>query len=301
VEPRNSEPALAGIYLRLVLTTAAWGATFIAGRYLAQTMPHFTAASLRFLFALAGLLAFRVARGERYSAPLSHTHRVAIFALGATGIFAYNAGFFASLSLIPASRVSLMVAFSPILTLVAVQCIERAAWSVRLTSGVVLSFAGVLMVVSRGHLASLAEGAIGAGELYFLGAVLAWVSYTLIIRYFLQGVPALVTTTGAVAWGVFLLLIPAAFEWLRQAPPWPTPAQWGALAFLGLVGTSLAFVWYNRAVSVLGAARTTQFTNLVPVFGVGLSIALLGERPSVPAAMGGLMVIAGVMLAKHRR
>ena len=54
-----------GILLRLVLTTLFWGGTFIAGRFLAQTMPHFVAATLRFCFALVGLLVYAWGSGRR--------------------------------------------------------------------------------------------------------------------------------------------------------------------------------------------------------------------------------------------
>lgn len=294
-------PALGGIYARLVLTTAFWGGTFIAGRFLAQGMPHFTAATLRFLFALLGLLVFQRFSGAVARQALTRRQHLAIFALGATGIFAYNAGFFASLGRIPASRVSLMVAASPILTLIAVQLIERGRWSAQLVAGVALSFVGVLLIVSHGEPASLLHGALGLGELYFFGAVVAWVAYTLVIRYFLQGVPALTMTLGAAAWGVLLLGLPALGELAAGAVRWPSLAQWGALAYLGLCGTTLAFVWYNRAVGVIGAARATQFTNLVPVFGVLLSVLLLGESLALSGVLGGAMVIAGVLLANRPR
>lgn len=296
----SSITPLGGIYLRLVLTTAFWGGTFIAGRYLAQGMPHFSAATLRFLFALLGLVIFQRFSGSATSAPLTRRQHLAIFALGATGIFAYNAGFFASLGRIPASRVALMVAASPILTLVAVQLIERGRWSFQLVGGVALSFVGVLLIVSHGDLPSLLHGALGLGELYFFGAVVAWVAYTLVIRYFLRGVPALTMTLGAAAWGVLLLGVPALWELANGELAWPSAGQWAALAYLGLCGTTLSFVWYNRAVGVIGAARATQFTNLVPVFGVLLSVLLLGETLPLSGMLGGLMVIAGVLVANRR-
>lgn len=297
--PAPQHPQHSGLYFRLVLSTALWGGTFIAGRFLAQQMPHFTAATIRFLFAIAGLLVFM--RATRTPWPqLNGRQHLSLFLLGATGIFAYNAGFFASLGRIPASRVSLMVAASPILTLVAVQVIERARWSPYLVGGVMLSFVGVLLVISHGSFTSLAHGAVGLGELYFFGAVCAWVIYTLVIRYRLQGVPALPMTLYAATWGALLLALPAAFEIAAGAVHWPTAGEWGAMAYLGLFGTTLAFVWYNNAVGIIGAARATQFTNLVPVFGVLLSVFLLGERLVLASVLGGLMVIAGVMLANRR-
>ncbi len=291
---------LRGVYARLILATLLWGGTFIAGRFLAQGMPHFTAASLRFVFALLGLLVFMRATATPWPT-LSRAQHGWIFVLGATGIFAYNAGFFASLGLIGASRAALIVAASPLMTFVLVQFIEGARWSPWRLAGVLLSFIGCVMVVSHGHPAQLLHGAVGLGELYLFGAVCAWVVYTLVIRYRLQGVPALPMTLLSAAWGGLLLGLCALGEIFSQAPRWPDLGQWAAMAYLGLFGTTLAFVWYNHAVSRIGAARATQFTNLVPVFGVLLSVLLLGEALPWASVLGGLMVVAGVMLAGRQK
>lgn len=215
----------------MVLTTLFWGGTFIAGRFLAQSMPHFVAACLRFCFALVGLGAYVVFSGRRLQWP-DRTQWWAMLGLGATGIFAYNAGFFAGLGKIQASRAALIVAASPVLTLCAVNWIQRARWVPKQVLGVLLSFAGALVVVSHGHLLSLIEGAAGMGELFIFGAVLAWVVYTLLLRYQSRGLDALSMTFFSILCGTLMLAVPAAVEW--QAAGWqmPSPAEWLAIAIL---------------------------------------------------------------------
>ena len=141
----------------------------------------------------------------------------------------------------------------------------------------------------------LFEVGVGLGELYFFGAVLAWVSYTLIVRYWLRGIDPVMSTTGAVCWGLLMLGVLAGFEVLHGAATCPNPKQWGAIAFFGLAGTTLAFVWYNNPIGMIGATRATQFTNLVPVFGVLFSVLLLGEPVQVADLLGGVTVMLGVM------
>ncbi len=289
-----TEASPRGIYLRLVLTTFFWGGTFIAGRHLAQTLPHFVAASLRFLFALSGMLVFARLGGQTIRWPDRRQWRV-VGLLGLSGIFAYNAGFFAGLEHVQASRAALIVAASPVMTLCAVKLIQGNAWPLRVLSGVALSFCGAVMVVSRGEPASLLHGALGIGEVFIFGAVVAWVAYTLAMRYLAKGLDALSLTVSVTLCGTLMLLIPAAFE-IRQGG-WPAIdwQAWLALAYMGILGTSLSFVWYSQAVVAIGAARATQFTNLVPVFGVLLSVLLLGESLPWASLAGGLMVVAGVL------
>ena len=76
---------------------------------------------------------------------------------------------------------------------------------------------------------------------------------------------------------------------------------WASIFFLGAGGTALAFVWYAQGLQVLGAARTSVFNNLVPVFGVTFSAVLLGE-PILPSMIiGGVVALAGVSLTNWNR
>ena len=97
------------VYLKLVVTTAFWGGAFIAGRHLAQHMPHFLAATGRFVSALVPLFVFAYTVGGGLQA-LDRRNLVATMLLGATGVFAYNTFFLAGLAYIPASRAALIVA-----------------------------------------------------------------------------------------------------------------------------------------------------------------------------------------------
>jgi drug/metabolite transporter (DMT)-like permease len=64
-------------------------------------------------------------------------------------------------------------------------------------------------------------------------------------------------------------------------------------------GTAIAFVWYYISIKKLGTAITSIFTNLVPVFGVLISVLLLGEPLLASMLVGGAVAIAGVMMVSR--
>lgn len=289
--------APAAIYLKLVFATAFWGGAFIAGRHLAQHMPHFVAATARFAVALVPLLAFAIGRGD--FPRLDRGQLVVTALLGATGVFAYNAFFFAGLAELPASRAALIVALSPVLTMAAMRVLGGERWRPSRAAGVALSLAGVTVVITRGDPASALRGEVGLGELWMLLAVVAWVAYTMLGRHALRGLSATAATAWSTLWGAAMLAVPAAAELARGGAGWPDAASWAAIAYLGVCGTALAFVWYNEAVAAIGPGLATLFTNLVPVFAVLLSVLLLGERPAPATLAGGATVVLGVFLA-HR-
>ena len=89
---------------------------------------------------------------------------------------------------------------------------------------------------------------------------------------------------------MLLLFIPT--EPFPQQVPWNV---WLALAYLGVIGTVVAFVWYYDGIRTIGATQTSIFTNLIPVFAVILSVVILKEKVSWYTWIGGLMVVGGVL------
>lgn len=292
-------PNMLGLYLRLTCVPAIWGGTFIAGRIVSAHLPPATAAFIRFVFAtLALLTALHLTQGLRVIAQVTRRQLLGTMALGATGILAYNLLFFSALEVLPAGRTSLIVALNPVVTLLVAAAFLGDRLSATRWVGVGLALLGVWIVVTRGDLSQLAQS-IGKGELSMLGAVCAWAAYTLLGRRVLRGLSPLLATLLAAMWGTLFLALPA----LRDVPLLYagafTPSVWASLAFLGVLGTAVAFVWYYEGITRLGAARAVVFNNLVPIFGVLLGWLMLGEPLSVSLVAGGALGITGVFLVNR--
>ena len=287
----------AGIHVRLALTALFWGGAFIAGRLLALELPHFFAATGRYLVATAALFIFLWLREGNLPRPTARQW-FEIFLLGATGVFLYNAFFFAALAKLSASRAALIIATNPALTAVAAWLVFRQRFVWWQWVGVATAFAGVAIVVSHGDIA-LVSDAIGLGEVLMFGGAASWVVYTLVGRSMMQRKDALSPlATTAYASGVGLLLLAAAATFELPQVQWSRIGltelvAWG---YLGLLGTAVGFVWFYEGVKALGAARASVFTNLVPVFGVSLGVLLLGEPLLASMIVGGLVTLAGVSL-----
>lgn len=292
---------LLGIYLRLSCVPVIWGGTFIAGHIVSAHVPPATAASIRFIFAtLALLVALHLSQGLRALTQITLRQLLGTMALGATGILAYNLLFFSTLALMPAGRTSLIVALNPVVTLLVAAALMGERLSTTRWLGVGLALVGVWVVVTRGDLSQLAQS-VGRGELSMFGAVCAWAAYTLLGRRLLQGLSPLLATLWASIWGMLFLMVVAVPELPTLQAAWSTAEVWFSLAFLGLLGTALAFVWYYEGLRQLGAARTVVFNNLVPVFAVLISWLVLNEPLNLSLIIGGVMAIAGVFLVNRVR
>lgn len=285
------------IYALLVLTMAAWGGTFVAGRLAAAECPPLTAAFWRFVLAaaiLAPLLKQRQGRFWPSGLPLSGWLMLAL--LGATGMFGYNYFFIKGLSLAEAGRASVIVAVNPSLTYLGTVLFFGEKFTGRGLAGFALALSGAATAISHGRPWNLFWGQIGPGELLIFGCVLCWSGYSLIGKVVLGRLSPLMSTTWACLFGLLFLAPGAALESGPLAFLSFSPTVWLSLAFLGAAGTALGFTLYYQGIVTLGASRAAIFINLVPVFGILCGWLFLGERLDWSLAVGLVLVLAGIRL-----
>lgn len=283
------------IYLRLLLTALFWGGTFIAGRLIAQSVGPFSAAFLRFAIAVVFLLLL-TARKMGGLPRVSKAQGMALFFLGLSGVFAYNALFFKGLQLISAGRASLIIANNPVFIALFAALIfkERLSWLK--VAGVILSVSGAVIVISKGDLAQLLGGGVGWGELLIFGCVGSWVTYSLIGKAIMKDLSPLVAVSYSASIGLAALLIPALAEGMVEQIPQYTLLDWGCIAYLGVFGTVLGFVWYYEGIKALGPTKAGQFINFVPVCAILLAYFILGEPVTRSLLVGAGFVVSGVSL-----
>lgn len=283
----------ASLYIKLILVTLFWGGTFIAGRIASAALAPAVSAFGRFLVASLFLAAVLWSRGRGWPRP-SRRQWGLILAGGLTGIVLYNLFFFSGLRLIEANRASLIVALNPIVIMLSAGLLGMERLTGRRILGALIALTGVTVVLTRGDFSSI-RGSLGLGEVLIFGCVFSWSAYTLIGRKLVGSLSPLVVTTYSVLAGCAGLFFLAAPN-LGQAQGAPLPV-WLAIAFLGIFGTGLGFVWYYDGVKAIGAGRAGIFINLVPGWAVLLSALLLGEQIVPATLIGGVVIVAGVTLA----
>lgn len=135
------------IYAKQLGVALLWAGTFIAGKYAAPKLPHFTLAALRVWCAFTILAPVLWLPERRWPRPsprmLALTAVVAAF-----GLIAYNLFFFGALELIPAGCTTLVVALNPILTAVAMSCVFRERIAPLRWLGIAIALAGVSLTNS---------------------------------------------------------------------------------------------------------------------------------------------------------
>ncbi|MCU0070603.1 EamA family transporter [Pseudomonas koreensis] len=286
------------VYLNLALVTMIWGGTWVAGRFLAGSLSPAFAASLRFLLASVALLGFLRIAGIALVRPKVRQW-LQLAMLGFFGIFFYNLCFFYGLQYINASRASLIVALNPAVIGLASWLLfkERLSRLKVIGIGICISGAAVVIVSRNPHLLSGTPDA-WIGDLLILGCVLSWGIYSLFSRSLNQSIGPVQTVTFSILLGTLMLWVLALSrgEVDVAAVAALGTRQWLSLAYLGVLGSALAYIGYYDGICKIGATRAGVFIALNPLTAVLAGAVLLGEQLTMPMCLGGVLILTGIWL-----
>jgi drug/metabolite transporter (DMT)-like permease len=275
----------------LVFTLVVWSTTFAGLR---ASLQYFSPGHLVFLrwgTAAVVLVAYGIVTGMRAPALRDIP---AVMLAGALGFGVYQVALAYGQTGLTAGTGGLLINLAPAFTtvLAASLKLETATW--RLWAGLAVSMGGVaLLGVARGGFG----GSPGHAALVVLAAA-SFAGYVVVSRPLLRRYSPLEVTTYAIVAGSlpFLVWAPGALAVLPTVPA----AGFVTLLYMALLPAALAYVTWSRAISVLPPSVAARGLYLVPVAGLGVAWVWLGEVPSVLAVLGGLVVIAGVLVASSR-
>ena len=287
-------------YVLLLLTTLFWGGTAVAGKLVLQDVPPLTAGVLRYgITALLLLLLFRSQLPSPWS--LRTRDRWLLVWIGIFGTYLNHTFFFFALSYAPAAHGALIPSTtSPVWTLLlAARRGQERITGIQMV-GMVLCLVGVVLVVHPARLLTGEGLGVLLGDVLFIIGGMAWGVYSYLSAVAMRRLAPVTTLAFGMVVGTLFLIPTALIE-----RPWATlrlthASAWGALAVLVVACTLVAYLWWNVALSRVGAGRTAVFTNLVPLFGILLSWLLLGERLEPIQLVGGLLAVAGVVACQRQ-
>ncbi|PNG41461.1 multidrug transporter [Pseudomonas asplenii] len=286
------------VYLTLAVVTMIWGGTFVAGRFLADSLSPTFAASLRFLLASAALLGFLWLARIPLARPTPRQW-LELVLLGFFGIFFYNLCFFYGLQYINASRASLIVALNPAVIGLASWWLFKERLGRMKVAGIAICIVGAgLVIVSRNPQLLAATPDAWIGDLLILGCVMGWGVYSLFSRELNQTLGPVQTVTYSILIGTLMLWFLAA---VRGELSWGELnnlglPQWLSLIYLGVLGSALAYIGYYDGIRKIGATRSGVFIALNPLTAVILGALLLGEQLTPVMCMGGALILIGIYL-----
>jgi drug/metabolite transporter (DMT)-like permease len=283
-------------YLLAALAPLFWSSNFILGRALNQTIPPIALSFWRWALALLIVLPFGLPRVRSQWGQVRR-HWAVLSLLAVLGVTNFNTFVYLGLQTTTATNAVLLVSATPVLIVLLSFVLLRQRVSPRQAAGILLSLGGVAVIIARGDPGALGAMRPHAGDFWVLGAVASWALYSVCLRWRPSGLDSLAFLTVTMAIGLIPLLTLYGWELGQGLSFGVTAVSLGAIVYVALCPSVLAYILWNHAVAELGANRTGQLLHLMPAFGAVLAMALLGERMHGFHVAGIGLITAGIGLS----
>jgi drug/metabolite transporter (DMT)-like permease len=278
---------------------ALWAGNLVLGRALGPVFPPVSLAVGRWLVAFAALAPFVWRQAWRERALLAR-HWGLIAACGAFGIAGYNALGYLALQTVPAASVAFLNSTLPLMVPLAAVLLGAERITGRALAGIAISFVGVVWIVARGELASLAALRLDGGEPLVLLAVANYAVYSVLLRRKPAAIAPLVFLAATMAAGLAVLMPFWAVELVRGAHIPTDAASVAAVVYIGLFASLIAFILWGRCVATLGATVTGVSFHLVALFTALLAFAVLHEPVHGFHLVGIALILLGFVVTTCR-
>jgi drug/metabolite transporter (DMT)-like permease len=291
--PRRSTPQEWLVFLALAF---AWGSSYLFIKIGVETLTPFTLVAGRLAIGAAVLaIVLRLSRERLPGERRIYLHLLVIALLGIVIPFSLITW---GEQTIDSGLAAILNGTVPLFAIVlAAMVLVDEPITLNRLGGLLIGFAGVVLITSP----SFDQGLGGSlqGELALIAASVSYAAAGVYTRRTMRGVPPVTSAFLEVSFAFLItLLLAAAIE-----DPLATQVELStvvSVAWLGLIGSGLAFIAFFFLIGRWGATRTALVAYLLPVVGVVLGVLVRNEIVTWPVLAGMVLIIGGVALANTR-
>lgn len=214
------------------------------------------------------------------------------FLSGVLGFTIYMIAFNRASSSLTSATGSIIIATAPIITAILAFILFKERIKFLGWVAIVVDFVGII-VLTGGY----STFSSNSGILWMITAAVCISGYNLFQRDFVKKYSAIQSTAYSIFAGTLCLLVylPKASREIASV----SVSHLLILFFLGVFPSALAYLWWAKALMM--ADKTSDVTNfmfITPFLAALMGFCIMGEIPTIMTGIGGLMIIAGLMLFK---
>jgi len=286
-------------FLLLTLTALFWSGNWIIGRATVGEVPPIALAWWRWVLAVFFMLPLALPQ-IRACWPAIRRDWKKLVGFGILGTGYHNMFSYLGLQYTTATNGVMLNSAIPVFIMILGVLFfgQKLRWLQ--VTGVVISLAGVLAILSRGDVGVLAHLQLNIGDIILLASMVQWAYYTLALKWKPADIPALAflcvcATVGVIAMTPAYVIAGAMGQEIR----WSGSVV-AALLYVGIVPSFIGYIFWNRGVELAGAEVAGMFIHLMPVFGSVLAWLFLSERLHLFHLVGIALILAGIFVAARK-
>ncbi|QOR39897.1 DMT family transporter [Billgrantia diversa] len=270
-----------------------WSGNMTINQLTVGTIAPSSIAFLRWVLALAVLTPFVLPAAWHHRKTLRREWpKLAV--LGLLGMGLWQGLAYVAAETTTATNMGILAAMVPLLTVLLSALILREAPSRGGTLGGLIALFGVLVLLGRGDPLALLDLQVALGDLLMVVAATCYALYGVMLKRWPLALPPWVVLYAQVVFAVLFLLPP-----YLMGPMTPVDGQnvW-LILYAGIPASIVTTFLWMRAIRQIGASQASIFINLMPLFSALIAMLFLSERIALFHLVGGLLVLAGVIMAQ---
>ncbi|WP_339693959.1 DMT family transporter [uncultured Roseivirga sp.] len=281
----------------LILLALIWGSSFILIKRGLAVFNAGEVGALRILAACMFLIPISIPKVRK----LSFKHLKLLFIIGLVGSFIPAFLFAIGQTQLPSGVTGVLNALTPIFVLIMGVLFFKQEITRRKTFGLIIAFVGTAILLAAGS-----DGGLRGINFYALFIVLATICYGInlnVIKYYLADLKPLVITSVSLLFmgplaGIYLLTL-TDFS-VTLATKEGALEAFGYVSLLGVMGTAIALILFNKLVQITNPLFTSTVTYLIPI------VALIwgfwdNEALGLGQVIGMLAIFAGVYVTNKKK
>jgi drug/metabolite transporter (DMT)-like permease len=283
-------------YVAFAIVCVVWGTTYLGIAIALETIPPLLLTGSRFV--VAGLVMLLIARLRGEQIPRDRKTLLNLALIGFLLVGVGNLAVVWAELYVPSGIAALLVATAPFWMAI-IEMFRRAGERVSLQAGIgmAIGFLGVaLLVTPRGSGGKLSTGFLLGALAIQIGGI-CWQLGSAHAKYNLKHVPLLSSSALQMFFGGAMVTI-AGFA-IGEAPRFVlTPRTFGALLYLTVFGSIVAYSAYLFALAHMRTTHTSLYAYVNPVVAVFLGWLILNEPLTWVSVLAMVVILAGVALVQ---
>jgi drug/metabolite transporter (DMT)-like permease len=289
---------LASLRVKLIAAFAAvyliWGSTYLAIKFVEESLPAFFMAGTRFL--IAGLILYPVTR-FRGAQRATRTDWGKMFVTGGLMLLGGHGAVVWSEQSVPSGLTSLLIGTVPLWIVILDWMWNRSRPNLKVMGGLALGFVGIILLAGVvGSLGASSIGVAGAAILVF-GAFL-WANGSLYSRStILSCSPLLGTAIEMIAGGILLLLASLiAGEWSHVRPADVSLLSLVSLIYLIVLGSLVGFTSYIWLLKTVPPSQASTYAYVNPAVAMFLGWWRASEPVTLRNVAAAVLILTSVII-----
>ena len=283
-------------YLFAIGATALWSGNFIIARGLNESIPPVSLAFWRWVVAVIVFLPFAlkplIAQREVLKENIGY---LAITSL--LGITTFNTLIYLAGQTTTALNLSLISITFPVFIVILSRLFFDEQITINKGLGIILVASGVVLLVTKGNLADLANISFAIGDVWMLIAAIIFAVYSILIRHKPEGLSIWSFQLSTFILGLVFLLPFFLWEYTTTPTVKFDAKTVGSILYVGIFASLSAFILWNKAIMVIGPTKAGMIYYTLPLFSGALAYLILKEDISMVHLYSAILIITGILTA----